>query len=455
MAKTNAGKYLETHGNVADKIRAGDVPGHTASGFTEHRADEPQVLWIDIDLIGDSPYQHAEFIDGDEYQALVESMRKSPYPFALNVNIDEEKPGYYFLTAGGHQRRNAAKAAGRTKMAVFVEPQLTPLELAFRAARENFVQVNRNRVNMGFLFRQMLKDFKSMGLTQEKIAEELGDDKGRSYVEYCILAADDDYPDIQELIIERPDSIKVMLYLRRIKPLIKEHGRTVPNQGEIAEAEARRRQIADKYKTGEYSAKGVELEVRKVLQQQNAGLQSEETAMLKHTTTEAHLPTVSRDDANEESTVAVKNGGANFTGSMENEAEVSSVEEKEEKRTAQPGTFEDVAEATGIREKNTSQLVKRMGRAETALGALLSYKKIAPSSSSHITDGEQNLLDEIVRTALSLADPTLVQWLDSWAEEVIPVMESSADGGEKHPLVAILRRLYEQSDPMLPSTEMP
>ena len=114
---------------------------------------EPHVLWIAIDHLLDNPYQHAEEINLEDYEALVESIRLDGFQGALNVSPAEGQDGYYFITGGGHQRRNAARDAGLEKLPVFVGA--SPAEkkqLGLRLARENTAQVNRSPVNLGFLY---------------------------------------------------------------------------------------------------------------------------------------------------------------------------------------------------------------------------------------------------------------------------------------------------------------
>ena len=199
--------------NILARLNSpGLIPGYAPDqiGAEAHDANEPGVIWVDIDYIDNSPYQHQEYIEPADFQALVESIQKEGFLAALNVNERPEQPGYYFLTAGGHQRRDAAKAAGKTRIPVFVEPLLDPKRLAFRAARENAIQVNRNRVNLGYLFLQMKSEF---SLSQEEIAAELG--TSRDFVATCVLAAKSP-PDIQELLIRKPDSVRATGYLRRL-----------------------------------------------------------------------------------------------------------------------------------------------------------------------------------------------------------------------------------------------
>src|SRR5881397_2404459 len=81
-----------------------------------HQADEPGVIWVEVEKIHDNPYQHAEEINTDDYQALVASIKADGFQGALNVSPLPGQAGHYFLNGGGHQRRNAAREAGLTKL---------------------------------------------------------------------------------------------------------------------------------------------------------------------------------------------------------------------------------------------------------------------------------------------------------------------------------------------------
>ena len=174
------------------------------------KANEPQVIWVDIGTVLDNPYQHAEDIDAEEYAALVESIKVDGFQGALNVSPVEGREGFYFITSGGHQRRNAARDAGLTKLPVFVSA--SPAEkkqLGLRLARENTAQVNRSPVNLGFLYIQLIEEF---GMTQEEIAHEIK--KDRYHVNFAIMAARS-ASDIRAALREKY-SPRVMTYLRRI-----------------------------------------------------------------------------------------------------------------------------------------------------------------------------------------------------------------------------------------------
>jgi len=204
------------------------------------KTNEPQVMWIDIDAILDNPYQHAEDIDAEEYGALVESIKVDGFQGALNVSPVKEREGFYFITSGGHQRRNAARDAGLKKLPVFVSA--SPAEkkqLGLRLARENTAQVNRSPVNLGFLYTQLIKEF---GMTQEEIANEIK--KDRYHINFAIMAAHS-AADIRTALREKY-SPRVMTYLRRV------------------DSAEQRAPIIAGYLSGDLTVEGVRVAVEKV-----------------------------------------------------------------------------------------------------------------------------------------------------------------------------------------------
>ena len=139
--------------------------------------------------------------------------------------------------------------AGIEKIPVFVEPPVPVLRQAIRAAKENLVRVNVSPVNQGYLFLQILKDFD--GCTQEDLAAELG--KDRSWIALRIMAARA-APDVQAMLGQRPDGIRVMTYLNRL------------------ESEADRAEIIARYISGEYTTRMVAARVEEILQQAQGGM---------------------------------------------------------------------------------------------------------------------------------------------------------------------------------------
>ncbi len=203
----------------------------------------PSVLWVDIDHILDNPYQHAEEINPEDYEALVEAIKIDGFQGALNVSPVEGREGSYFITGGGHQRRNAARDAGLTHLPVFVAA--SPAEkkqLGLRLARENTAQVNRSPVNLGFLYLQLIEEY---GMTQEEIAAEIK--KDRYHVNFAIMAARS-ATDIRAALREKY-SPRVMTYLRR-----------VPHEEERAP-------IIAQYLAGDLTVEGVRVAVENALEE--------------------------------------------------------------------------------------------------------------------------------------------------------------------------------------------
>jgi ParB/RepB/Spo0J family partition protein len=192
-------------------VADGTVPGFTPEDEDRpHKVDEPGVIWVEIGRIHDSPYQHSEQIDPDDFATLVASIATEGFQHALNVSPLEGQDGHFFLTAGGHQRRDAAHAAGVAKIPVFVAEAPERKRLAFRAAKENTARVNTALVNLGYLYLQIIEEF---GVTQEEIADEIK--RSREHVKWSIMAARS-APDIQEMLRAKPDSVRAMSYLRRL-----------------------------------------------------------------------------------------------------------------------------------------------------------------------------------------------------------------------------------------------
>jgi len=233
-----------------------------ASGFIgyveeeEHSSDEPGVIWVEIERIRSNPYQHAEDINPDDFAALVESIKADGFLGALNVS-PAKQDGQYFLNGGGHQRRDAARTAGLTKVPVFVsDAPVDPSVLALRVARENTARVNTSMINLGNLYQQMIDEF---GWTQDAIAQSV--QKDRNHVKFALTAARSP-EDIQDMLRQRPDSLRAMTYFRRL------------------EHEEDRKPIMERFLAGEIATEGVRQEVEAVLEQQRGGTPTHEPALI-------------------------------------------------------------------------------------------------------------------------------------------------------------------------------
>ena len=194
------------------QIASSGFIGYVEEEEVVHKTDEPGVIWVDIERIHDNPYQHAEEINPDDFQALVDSIKADGFQGALNVSPLSGQEDRYFLTGGGHQRRDAARVAGLATLPVFVADAPTDrMVLALRVARENTTRVNTSIINLGHLYQQMIDEFK---LTQEQIAQRIG--KDRNHIKFALMAVRSP-ADIQAMLRQKPDSVRAMVYFRRLE----------------------------------------------------------------------------------------------------------------------------------------------------------------------------------------------------------------------------------------------
>jgi len=177
----------------------------------------------------------------------VASIKADGFLGALNASPHKEE-GHYFLNGGGHQRRDAARVAGLTKIPVFVsDAPIDPTVLALRVARENTARVNTSMINLGNLYQQMIEEF---GWTQEAIAQAV--QKDRNHVKFALTAARSP-EDIQDMLRQRPDSLRAMTYFRRLERV------------------EDRKPIMDRFLAGEIATEGVRQDVEAVLERQSSG----------------------------------------------------------------------------------------------------------------------------------------------------------------------------------------
>lgn len=257
MPKQDLGKLLTQSAarSTPLEIRRGKGVGLSVEEETTQNAQTPSVLWVDIDHILDNPYQHAEEINPEDYEALVEAIKIDGFQGALNVSPVKGREGSYFITGGGHQRRNAARDAGLTHLPVFVAA--SPAEkkqLGLRLARENTAQVNRSPVNLGFLYIQLIEEY---AMTQEEIASEIK--KDRYHVNFAIMAARS-AADIRAALREKY-SPRVMTYLRRVA------------------YEEDRAPIIAKYLAGDLTVEGVRVAVENALEERKKPKEQQPTPL--------------------------------------------------------------------------------------------------------------------------------------------------------------------------------
>lgn len=333
---------------------------------------EPQVMWVDIEAILDNPYQHAEEIDADEYAALIESIKVDGFQGALNVSPIEGREGFYFITSGGHQRRNAARDAGLKKLPVFVGA--SPAEkkqLGLRLARENTTQVNRSPVNLGFLYIQLIEEF---GMTQEEIANEIK--KDRYHVNFALMAARS-AADIRAALREKY-SPRVMTYLRRLDDV------------------QQRAPIIAAYLSGSLTVEGVRVAVEQV-QRENKRREDE---LLERDTNEEQEAAQNESVASSMQAVSIDDGERQ----VEQEEQKASVLQRVKEANASSPVVTHTS--TFITNHDTSE---RTSKIQAVFSRVETYrrhieKRRADGETVHLSDREAMLLGKIIDRCHTLLD---------------------------------------------------
>jgi len=120
-----------------------------------------------------------------------------------------DRSGYYQLTAG-HRRREAAKRAAMALLPVVVR-DLSEEDMVTLAITENIQREDLTPLEEGRIYLLMADE---MGYTHEQIAREVG--RKRGYIENRIRVARSP-KDVQELIQAKPDSIRAVATLIKVK----------------------------------------------------------------------------------------------------------------------------------------------------------------------------------------------------------------------------------------------
>jgi ParB/RepB/Spo0J family partition protein len=395
MAKQDLNKLLSQSAarSTPVEIRRGKGVGLSVDEQQTHNPNEPQVVWVDIDYILDNPYQHEEDINSDDFAALVESIKIDGFQGALNVSPVEGQEGYYFITGGGHQRRNAAREAQLKKIPVFVGG--SPAEkkqLGLRLARENTAQVNRSPVNLGFLYIQLIEEF---GMTQEEIAAEIK--KDRYHVNFAIMAARS-ASDIRAALREKY-SPRVMTYLRRL------------------DDEQERAPIIAKYLSAELTVEGVRVAVEQAQEAKKLLLQPRQDAS-KPVVEESSQPQQHRQPV---ATGSLQNDQPQSTAPNDQE-QISSLHSSSpiEEHLDQTALLQQVKNTVGLSEKenlDTSQdeqsenldTSERISKAQAVFSRMETYrrhidKKRADGEEVILTAQEETLLGKIIDRCHTLLD---------------------------------------------------
>jgi len=224
VTKKNLPK-LNPLGNIQEEGFIGYVP----------EEDDTSVLKVQkvaIEKILDSPYQTREQMSPAKFAQLVHSIKTLGFQGFIPVRIHPEQNGYYQIVAGGHSRRNAAKAAGEAELPIVVV-EFNERQTALGTALENIGREDLNTVEKGKLFLKFRLDF---NLSQEELARELGEDISRNQIKECEAAAMS-APDIQAMLVKKEGGIRAAKYLRQLDKLDSdEPGRAARERAPIIEA---------------------------------------------------------------------------------------------------------------------------------------------------------------------------------------------------------------------------
>jgi len=168
-----------------------------------------QARQIEISHLHDNPYQPRNEMSSERLAELAGVIRSKGFQGVLVARPDPDQPGYYQLTAG-HRRRDAAGLAGLDSLPVLVH-QIGDGEMVELAITENIQREDLSPLEEGHTYLLMIGE---LGYTHEQIAQSVG--KSRGYVENRIRAARAPQ-DVQELVRDKPDSLRAIATLVKIK----------------------------------------------------------------------------------------------------------------------------------------------------------------------------------------------------------------------------------------------
>ena len=248
-------------------------------GYIEEET-EYQVLEVLVEDILDSPFQTREEIapDNDEEQAkfaqLVYSIKTRGVHPPIPVQRHPTLPGKYFLPAGGHGRRDAAREAGLDTIPIVVV-EFSEEEVGLATAQENLARRELTTIEEGRLYRQLMDTF---GWTQEELASRLGM-KNRGRIKDCVALVEF-APDILAMVRRRRGNsgMRAAGYLHRLDD----------PRYRIAPEEARRLRapIITGFLANERTTEGVRIDVETIL----ATMQAQQ-AYTERTTSAPPAPT--------------------------------------------------------------------------------------------------------------------------------------------------------------------
>lgn len=199
---------LTTPGKISSN--AGLLSGMFNAGMNRL---ETQARPISIEALEDNPYQPRKFMADESLEELADVIRRQGFQGVLvarpHIDASKRERGIYQLTAG-HRRREASKRAGLVTLPIIVR-ELSDEEMAFLAITENIQREDLTPLEEGRIFLLMSKE---LGYTHEQIAKEIS--KNRGYVENRLRVARAP-EDIQELVRVKPDSLRAVATLIKVK----------------------------------------------------------------------------------------------------------------------------------------------------------------------------------------------------------------------------------------------
>lgn len=226
-------------------------------GFLGYVEDETEIspykiLDIVPDNILDSPYQSREQRNPERFQQLVHTIKTHGFNGILIVCPHPEHAGKYILVAGGHRRRDAARAANLSTIPCLLV-DFDQQRIAMGTATENLVREDLSILDEGRLYLKLRQD---TGWTQEQLAEQL--EISRDRIKECEVATRD-APDIQEMLYLAGDrGLRAAKALRKLDKLDR------LEQG-IVRAAAERAPLIQKFLSGELTTDGVQYAVDTIL----------------------------------------------------------------------------------------------------------------------------------------------------------------------------------------------
>jgi ParB family chromosome partitioning protein len=188
--------------------RTTDLSGLFAQSVTT-ATEMQQAIMVRVDRLLNNPYQPRQEIRDDSIEELAGVIRAQGFQGVLVARPVADRSGFYQLTAG-HRRREAAKRAGMPLLPVVVR-DLTEEEMVTLAITENIQREDLTPLEEGKIYLLMSDE---MGYTHEQIAREIG--RKRGYIENRIRVARAP-KDVQELIQSKPDSIRAVATLIKVK----------------------------------------------------------------------------------------------------------------------------------------------------------------------------------------------------------------------------------------------